>query len=212
MSEPVYPRNEFTDLIERASGIETRGPVALPPSASPPPTVRSGALGRVSPVPEAAPLSPEERAEFDAAASALGIVDGGAPAEMASGYPTMEDALRAGAPVGAELPPDRQTAREFIASREAMRAGGMRMPAASVAATPFSRMPNFSNIEGLDLTRGSIVVDGVVFPLEQRDTDRLRKWALSEVRRQVNRTLREQFSQPRKRRTRKRKASTPPSE
>lgn len=202
MTDVIYPDNPLTRAIETMSQLNREGGGGASfSSVDPPPTVRSASLGRETPiVPSAPPLTPEEQAEFDAAAAALGITDGGGEAAPPPEYPTLEAAMAAGAPVrppaGAPVQAH-QTAREFLAQR---RVGGGQLMAPGL----LPRLPNFSNVEGIDLLHGNIVIDGLVFPMQTVDAEKLRAFAIKEARRQVNRAFAEATgTQPKKRRRRK---------
>lgn len=185
-----YPKNDFTQMIERVaagnrSGMRGGGLA----SAEPLPTVRSAELGTT--VPDSAPTDPppltaEERAELDARALELGIVDerlgnASAPGEAPPTYGSLEEALAAGAPVNAPpvpedratpasaLPrPDRVSAREFIGRPQRI----VQVP----------RLPDFGKIEGIDLVTNRVIVDGMDFPISDDEAKDFRQFVIEKVR------------------------------
>ncbi len=162
MDRVEFPENDFTRMIERTRehNISGQGGVA---SATPLPTVQSAVLGRA--VVEAPPLSPEERERLDAEARKLGIMPG-SEADEKPQYETLEEAIAAGAPVKSQDIPDRMTAREFL--------GRSNHP----------RIPDFRNVQSIDLVNGFVVVDGLSFKMDSADVKSYRRYAV-EVARQA---------------------------
>jgi hypothetical protein len=200
-----YPENDFTRMIEMTkdenrSGVRRNVGVA---SAIPMPTVQSAAVGR--PVEELPPLTEEERAELDRAAIAAGVRDprlgnqntDGTPIDEAPpAYGSLEEAIRAGAPVGSDAPavdpvteygrlnPDRMTAREFLGRRAAQ---PMREQVRVLTGAP--RVPNFMKVEGLDLVNNCAVVDGMTFPISEEQANKLKSLVIEVARAAIMKEL-----------------------
>lgn len=155
MSSVDFPRNEFTEMIERVSKMN-QGVRSAPVTAGDLPTVRSAAFGEPTVVP--AVLSEEERAELDARAIELGILPpaDGTPPEAA--YATMEEALAAGAPVN--RPPN----------------PAAKSPVVSSAVTP--RLPDLTRVQGIDLVRGVVYVDDMEFAMPIDDTRQFARYVM----------------------------------
>ena len=175
-----YPKNILTQMIERASAQKVSGQdrmVGMPQGL---PTVRSSDLGTVQPEP-LPPLTPEEKAELDAKAEALGIlpheqdVDG---LVFADSYASDEDVAAEMARVQSEAeanhPPAPPIARET--HRQHM---GHRQDRTFVKMTP--TMPDFSKIERIDFTTSSIIIDGMSFPLPPENSRRYCREAIATV-------------------------------
>jgi len=210
-----YPANELTQMIE-AVAQRNRAGGSLPPSlpasrgsaisAVPAPTVRSADLGQ--PV-QQKPLTIEERAELDRMAVASGMVRGPVTPGIAAAaesqddlYGSLEDAIRAGAPVGADadaveaealrhrepvpvfpqpvgarsprMTVGRQTAREFIAAD---------------AASQLPRLPDFRKVQMIDLINSKIYVDGLEFVLTKEQLQMLRKFCVTTAKEQIQKSL-----------------------
>jgi hypothetical protein len=167
------------------------------------PTVQSAAVGR--PVEELPPLTAEEREELDKAAIAAGVrdprlgnqnADGTLIDEPPAAYGSLEEAIRAGAPVGSDAPavdpvteygrlnPDRMTAREFLGRRAAQ---PMREQVRVLTGAP--RVPNFKKIEGLDLVNNCAVVDGMTFPISEEQANVLKSLVIEVARAAIMKEL-----------------------
>lgn len=188
-----YPHNALTEMMERVSMLNAanRGRAGVSPAhtGAAPPSVQSAAMREVQPIEE--PLSAEERAELDAKARSLGIVDerlgntapigpqGGDPSQDVYANMSIEEVLAAGAsvrPANAPVPMTRTNPQQAAAlQRQAT-------PPATVTATPQPRLPNFQNIQGIDLQLGVVYVDDMPFRIPEVDTREFRRYALEVAR------------------------------
>ena len=190
--------------------------MGTPVTGVPLPAARSADIGRVIDVEPTddpnRPLLPHEIEELNRAALASGLVRGpvnpGIAATLQSGedtgnYASLEEAIAAGAPVGADaemvatgaarfrdLAPifqpapvathaprnvvRHQTAREFIASQ-------------GVAQIP--RLPDFKKVQMIDLQNGRFYVDGLEFEIDAESLKMLRKFCVVHARTQIQRSL-----------------------
>lgn len=161
-----YPRNAFTQIIESGSMANQTGDYrrTMGASAGPQPTVRSSDLG--SEVPE---LSPEERAELDAKAIAIGIM---------SPTGTEPDGLE----FAGHYASDDEVEQERVAAREAL------VKASHAAPTPMTRvdhrgvmmkmmptLPDFKRVEKIDFLEHTLVVGGMSFQMPSDMEAELRK-------------------------------------
>lgn len=194
-----FPDNDFTRMIEMtASANRTGVRGAGVATAAPLPTAQSADLGREVPPTQAvaAPLPPEEKARLDALAREAGVKDeslGNTEETGQDNYGTLEDAIAAGRSV---VTPTVQavTAREVLAARPVQRV--------SPFVTPQPRMPNFENVEGIDLTLGVVVVDGLTFPISKAKAKELRRFVLETARAAILNNI-SQAKAPRRARGRK---------
>jgi hypothetical protein len=221
-----FPTNEFTQMIEEVARRNRMGG-SLPPergvaiSATPLPSVRSADLGQPVPQPAQEASGPpaytsEEMAELDRLALESGLVRGPVNARIAQRlegggiddgpYGSLEEAIAAGAPIGADddaiavgaarfrdpsmqpLPPvrqpvgargpvqNRQTAREFIASQPA---------------TQMPRLPDFKKVQMIDLINGKVYVDGLEFIVTKSELQMLRKFCVTTAKEQIQKALNE---------------------
>lgn len=137
-----HPSNILTQAMDRVAemnrgGVPRSAGVA---SATSPPTARSADLGTE------VPLSEAERAELDAKARAAGIVDPRLGPAPEGAYPSLDEAIAAGAPArSARITQDRVT-----------------VPPVAVP-----RLPNFRNVQGIDLLRNRVLVDDMEFPITE---------------------------------------------
>lgn len=188
-----FPENDFTRMIDMTRGGNLSGVRRVGvASATPLPTVQSAALGR--PVEEPPPLTREEREELDRQAIAAGVLDprlgnqntDGTPAGVQNNYASMEEALAAGAPVNAPPTSDptesRQTAREFLAHNIARGQVDLTQRAAAQAAILAPRIPNFRQVEGIDLVRNTVVLDGLAFPITDEKAAELKQFVVEVAR------------------------------
>lgn len=156
MASVEYPQNEFTRMIEGvASRNRSGGHGEGVASATPLPTAQSADLGRE--VPALAPLTDAENTELNRLAVEAGVRDprlGMSAEEQQASYKSLEEAIEAGAfakdldvrvPVVGLAGISRQTAREFVGSR--------------------TRLPDFRRVEGIDLLRDVVMIDGMEFPI-----------------------------------------------
>jgi hypothetical protein len=173
------PDNAWTRMIERAAAInaESGGNRGIA-SALPRTTVTSAAMGRE--IPDAPPLSPEERDDLDRRARALGLLP---PVESEEGpYATMEEALEA-----ARGPQPEEDAPQMDPV-EAMRRNARRMPRTpantfqgptrevQIIETP--RLPDFTKPQGMDLSKGVAYLDGMEFAIPPQQLRKLRKFVV----------------------------------
>jgi hypothetical protein len=177
-----YPQNDYTRMIEatrsaNASGVRGIG-VA---SASPLPTAQSADLGRVVEEQARPELTPAERAELDAQARAAGIMDeriGTAPEGTASAYSSQEDAVAAGAPVV-------RTPRAVVTPT------GRVVTSALVPPIVAPRLPNFRKVEGIDLLRDRVLIDGMEFPISAEDARGFKEFVVETARAAIMEKLNE---------------------
>lgn len=211
------PQNDWTRMIDAVRQRNQSG-VSLTPeeiAAGSPitgtsmPSVRSAELGRPAAVDDRTrELTVEEIEELNRAALASGLVRGpvnesmrrtleGRGVEMGDDVPyaSLEDAIRAGAPVGADpeevdqraaqfrdtpapvRPPigaRRQTAREFIAATE-----NVALP----------RLPDFKKVQMIDTVNGKVYVDGLEFTLEASEVKMLRRFCVEKAKEQIKKAL-----------------------
>lgn len=189
-----YPTNALTRLIEgtasqNQSGVRHSG-VA---SATPVPSVRSADLGR--PVEEDTPLSLEERQELDRLAQEAGIKDERLAQDESLGgqYGTFEEALAAGA--AADLEPVYTASalahRENYAEATAQARARMNRRAEPQAPP---RLPDFRNVEGIDLLRNVVMVDGMEFAITDEDARVFRQFVVETAHAQITERLNEAMS------------------
>jgi hypothetical protein len=204
------PRNEWTDMIEAVRARNERGTglspeqiaSGVPITGAPLPAVRSASVGRptTTPVgpPQQEPLSQEEIDRLDRMALESGLVKGPVTQSIANKlgedigpYASLEEAIAAGAPVGAEpemvaigarkyreaVPvfetPDRQTAREFLARR----------------AEALPRLPDFSKVQMIDMVNGRVLLDGLEFPVTPAELKHLRTFCVTKAKEQITKSL-----------------------
>jgi len=216
----AFPNNEWTQMIEAVRARNLRGaPMpadeGVPQVGTPMPTVRSAELGRpVAPPADNPdrPLTAQEIEELNQAALQSGLVvgpvnpslartlDGGGGSDDTS-YATLEEAIAAGAPVGADeaavaegamrfrepmptsptipvrsprmvVGAQRQTAREFIAAQPQL-----------------PRLPDFKKVQMIDMVNGKVYVDGLEFSLELGELKTLRKFCVTKAKDQIQKAL-----------------------
>jgi hypothetical protein len=160
--EVVYPRNDFTEMIERTSSDNRSGVRGGMASATPVPTAQSADFGR--PVPEAPPLSDEERIERDRLAASLGITDGALPTEQER-YKSLDEAIEAGAPVRPARVPVGAAGYQY-----------------GVLGGAMPRLPDFTRVEGIDLLRNRVMVDGMEFPIPEEEAREYKKYVIEVAR------------------------------
>jgi hypothetical protein len=207
-SPTSVPSNELTQMIEAVAARNRGGVVSLPPergsviSADSQPTVRSAELGTVV---RQAPLSAEESALLDRMALESGLVRGPVTpgirnmlnnAAEEGPYGSLEDAIRAGAPVGMS---DEEIAAQAVRFREpepVRRAIGERGPVQTprqfIAAQPASqlpRLPDFKQVQIIDLINGKVYVDGLEFVLTKEQSQMLRRFAVQTAKEQIQKSL-----------------------
>ena len=198
----IVPQNEWTLMIQ---AMEARkrggGPMpdaeGVPIMGTPLPAVRSADLGRATTpmVPVPPPLSYEEITELNRKALESGVhpsqIPGFSEEESMGPYASLEDAIKAGAPVGADEaqvaigaqrfrepvpvfpPPDagRQTAREFVAARN--------------AANSVPHLPDFTKVQMIDMVNGKVYVDGMEFECTKPELKMLRTFCVKKAKEQV---------------------------
>jgi len=130
--------------------------------------VQSADLGREVQEPPA--LSAEERAALDQAAREAGVKDdrlGTAnPVAEDGAYSSLEEALAAGAPVVQPTPVVERVPAGALGL--AMARGGMYAPPRVPVAREV-RLPDFTRVEGIDLLRDCVMIDGMEFPIAEHD-------------------------------------------
>lgn len=172
-----YPQNELTRLIEQTaaenrSGLHGGG-VA---SATPLPSVQSADFGRV--LPADAPLTEEERAELNRKAVEAGIHDErlGVPAP-ASAYESLGAAVAAGAQV--TVPTERMIPKRSTPT---------------VVPRDSARLPDFRKVEGIDLLRSRVWIDGMEFPITEEDARGFKEFVVETARAAIMVALSEAIS------------------
>ncbi len=161
MFDVSFPNNDFTQMIEMTARDNARGYVRpMTASADPRPSVRSAELGREVVTTE--PLTMDEKNELDRMAREAGIQDErlGNIEETGGAYATMEEALAAGASVH----PPAQAASLGAQVGRPTRASVL-APANTASTLRVPRLPNFQNVQGIDLIRGVVYVDDMEFPI-----------------------------------------------
>jgi hypothetical protein len=200
MAGVEYPQNDFTQMIEMVSRRNASGVVGLPGPATgePQPTVRSAGLGRVVEQADAAapdvPLSAQEMHELNEAARAAGIKDErigtAGPAvgsDVQSNYATLEEAMAAGSSVRTEAP----SAGAPVMTRQGPR-GPVGRPAPQATFVPQApRLPNFKNVQGIDLISGIVLVDDMEFKMHPQHIAELRRYAVETARDDIQKRLTE---------------------
>lgn len=137
----------------------------FPVNGSSLPSTRSAALGKPLPAP-LPPLSPEERAELDRKAIELGIMPP-SETEMGSNYKSQEEAVSAGQPVVKEQPA--QSRVEY-------------------------RLPDFTKIRAIDLTRDLVIIGTLEFKISKEDSAEFKKFAINVAREAVEKELTDALS------------------
>jgi len=170
MSGVSFPQNHLTQLIDRVKEENQmyggRGPVESTVSAGPTPTVRSSSLGPS--VPEAPPMSAEENEEANRKLRALGILPPDPEADAA--YGSLEEAMEAGMPV--ERPPMGEPIALHRPTRPMPNVARTSMPDAP-------RLPDFSKVQGIDLIRNVVYIDGMEFAISEEDSRDMRVYVVT---------------------------------
>jgi|SRR6185503_5333086 len=205
----TLPQNEFTQMIELIHARNQGAPVSLPAnvgvpiSGTPLPTARSADLGRPVALPPAErPLTASEIEELNQQALRSGLVVGPVnpsiertmnTVDAEAAYGTLEDAIRAGAPISAD---ENDIAEGSIRFREPtpnapviqVRApiGGRRVTPREVVEVReealLPKMPDFKKVQMIDLVNGKCYVDGVSFDLLPAEVKTLRKFCVTKAR------------------------------
>lgn len=204
MASVAFPENDFTKMIEAVSrrNAASGGGPGLPPTGEPQPTVRSADLGRIveqNTAPEGA-LSPQELFELNQAAIAAGIKDerlgnvnagptagSGDASQDVYANMTMEEVVAAGASVRMPAPP---SAGPMVTRQD--RTGsvrGVQPPHPQVVQPP--RLPDFRNVQGIDLITGVVFVDDMEFKMHPQHLAELRKYAVETARDEIMKRLEE---------------------
>jgi hypothetical protein len=209
-----FPANEFTAMIEEVARRNRQGG-SLPPergvaiTATPLPTVRSADLGQTTDVQSPPQYSQEEMAELDKLALESGLIRGPVNARIANRldggdmddaqYGSLEEAIAAGAPVGAdeesvaagasrfrdpallhELPPARAPIGGQIRSRRPI-----------VVPNQLPHLPDFKKVQMIDCVNGKVYVDGMEFGINKGELQMLRKFCVTTAKEQVQKALNE---------------------
>jgi len=190
MSGVVYPKNDFTQMIEAVSRRNVAGGGIPNLPGEPLPNVRSAGLGQpVENDPTNQPLSAQEIMELNAAAAAAGVKDeriGTADAEPVGGYGSLEEAMAAGMPVNAPSVAAAVSAAEVVRQRQ---------PRASVVQTVVQpRLPNFRNVQGIDLITGVVYVDDMEFKIPAGDLASFRQYVVEIAKNEIMKQLEEATS------------------
>jgi hypothetical protein len=176
---PSSYNNPLTRMIEglSAHNAENRGSGAVVTGA-PLPSSRSAAVGTI--VEQPAPMSESERAEADAKLIELGIMpaDGGEP----NTYSSVEDAVRAGAPV--EIP----VTMNFRKTEVDMARNERQIFVAGQKSGPV-RLPDFTKVGGIDLIRDVVYLDGMEFAIPKDHADEFRVYVIQRVREVITEQL-----------------------
>jgi len=210
MAGVQFPENDFTKMIEAVSrrNAVTGGGPGLPPTGEPQPTVRSADLGRVieQNIVPVEPLSPQEVFELNQAAIAAGIkderlgnVDAGFAAEGGDAsqdqYANMsiEEVLAAGASVRAPVAAVPSIGVPTVVTRQnrlgVVAPTGYPTQAPAVIQPP--RLPNFRNVQGIDLVSGVVFVDDMEFKMLDVHLAELRRYAVETARDYIMKSLEE---------------------
>ncbi len=182
MSEVSFPRNHLTQLIDRVKEENQmyggRGPVESTVSAGPTSTVRSSSLGPV--VPSAPPMSEAENAEANAKLRALGILPPDPLADAA--YGSLEEAIAAGAPVDAinlEVQPHMTGSPSTLKTDHLFKRPGRTIMVSAEPSMPSApHLPDFSKVQGIDLIRNVVYIDGMEFLISEEDSRDLRVYVV----------------------------------
>lgn len=153
--------NEFTRMIERVGGVQP-GYIESPVIGSSMPMSRSAAMN-VAP-----PLTSEERAELDARAMDIGVMD--RPAGEEGPYGSLEEAQNVGRSV--QVPTSSHTPGRQIV-------------------TGLPRLPDFAQVGGIDLIRGVVYLDGMEFPIPEGDVAKYRLYVIEIAHADITRRLAE---------------------
>jgi hypothetical protein len=178
MAEVVHPDNDYTRMIEMVSSQNRSGMRGVA-SATPLPTAQSADVGRVADPPP--PMSSEERANLDRLAIEAGVKDDRLASADPGQYPSLEEAVAAGAPVKPNYTPRALMSRERMTAREAM-----------AISTP--RLPDFRRVEGIDLLRDRILIDGMEFPIPVDDAVHFKQYVVSIAKAAIMKMLNEATS------------------
>jgi hypothetical protein len=206
------PNNEWTQMIERIHARNQGGgavpgeiAVGVPMMGTPLPTVRSAELGRVLPADDPnRPLRADEIEELNQQALASGLVVGpvnpsiartlGASGEDDAPYASMEEAIAAGAPVGADAAAVAEGAMRFREPSPSTPIVPVRRPiprptAGAASVTHETRLPDFKRVQMIDLVNGKVWVDEMEFAIGPTDVKMLRKFCVTIAKDQVQAAL-----------------------
>lgn len=150
---PVVPRNPFTDLIDRVAEINAGGGGDRQGLVESVVSSNPAPTVRSSSFGTVPELSPEEKAERDAKLVELGILPPPEPVEE-----TAEPA-----PI-----PMVRSPRMVVG------------PAPQTPTVP--RLPNFARVQGINLILKVVHVDGMDFPISEKDAEDLRIYAMETAR------------------------------
>ena len=189
MSGVVLPKNDLTRMIELVARRNAAGVAGVPlVSGEPLPSVRSASLGEIVDAADAGtdqPLSAEEIAVLNQQAIAAGIRDerlGNAGAAPEGNYESLEAALAAGAPVRSPV---------FDPPVVRHRGGSMQTHVQQTNAPAQARMPNFQNVQGIDLIEGVVYVDDMSFKIPKEDLSQFRQYVIEIARGSIMKDLEE---------------------
>lgn len=176
-SNPLVDFMRDIQAVNAAAGAPAgRGYRGGPPRAEQPTRVRSGAMS-APPVP-LKPLTPEEKAELDRKAQEIGILPKPEKDELDELNETEDDAPppAPSAPVGAAaLIPKPGSVRRATPPSQINVAGGRGIE----PVTQRPQLPDFKKVQLFDLQSGTIVVDGMFFPIPAEDVRAMKAYAVS---------------------------------
>jgi hypothetical protein len=203
MAGVEYPQNDFVNMIEAVARRNAAGGGVPGMTGEPQPAVRSRDLGQIierNTVVDA-PLTPQERHELDQAAIAAGIRDvslgntgAGAGDASQDQYGSLEAAMSAGASVRVPAPeaPSVEGAG-LVLTRQNQRGPVVRSAPPVLPPAP-PRLPDFRNVQGIDLISGVVYVDDMEFKMLAVDLLDLRQYAVNTARAEIMRRLDEAVS------------------
>jgi hypothetical protein len=210
MAGPVeYPQNDFTRMIDMTSRVNAAGGGRGLPvhTGEQPPAVTSQAMREPSQVEES--LSFEEKLRLDQLAREAGVQDerlGNVTAPTGEGSPTQDQyanmtmeeiiAMSGGAAAPAASPSvapapilTRQTRNGLLSGPVTNASPPARVVTQVVTQPP--RLPNFRNVQGLDLITGEVFVDDMSFKMSPADLSEFRRYAVEVARAEIMKQLEE---------------------
>ena len=158
-------------------------------------------------------MSAEERAELDLMALRSGFVTGpvtpgiaAAAENLDTQYGSLEEAIRAGAPVGADdeaialaarafrepPPPALPPVRMPVGGRAPQQQIVGRQTAREFIGQPVEqlpRLPDFRKVQMIDLVNGKVYVDALEFNLTKEQLQMLRKFCVTTAKEQIQKSL-----------------------
>jgi len=184
-----FPRNILTEAIEANARRNAAGGGHA--TGEPRPTVRSAAMARaLESNAQLEPMTPERIAELDALALAAGVVDPrlGNTEQVEGEYASLEEALAAGAPVERPAEPVKYA---VVNGRLSGQQSNVNRPPVSPRVVAAPRLPDFKNVQGIDLISGVVYVDDMEFTISASELTFLRSFAVDVARTEVLKKLEE---------------------